>query len=206
MTQATGRRARTVISVAVVAAAFGLLLPRFASYQGIWANLSSMPWPRTLLVAAIGAGNLFTYWVMIVMIMPILRLRQAAVLNLGTTAIANSLPAGVAVALGATWAMLSSWGVSTGEYVLYTLLSGVWNTGIKLLMPILAVALLASAGESHAVLLTGAIAGLAVLLTGGTVLMLAWRSNSGRVTANLTWQHTHTWLRRRFAGAFVGQF
>jgi hypothetical protein len=31
----------------------------------------------------------------------------------------QGLPAGGAVAMGVSWAMLSSWGISTAEYVLY---------------------------------------------------------------------------------------
>ena len=40
---------------------------------------------------------------------------------------ANTLPAGGALAMGVSWAMLSSWGISTAEYVLYTLVTGIWN-------------------------------------------------------------------------------
>ena len=45
------------------------------------------------------------------------RPREAAVVNLGSNAVANTLPAGGALAMGVSWAMLSSWGISTAEYV-----------------------------------------------------------------------------------------
>jgi hypothetical protein len=40
--------------------------------------------------------------------------------------------------MGASWAMLSSWGVSAGEYVLYTLVSGIRNVFARLGLPVLA--------------------------------------------------------------------
>jgi hypothetical protein len=111
------RRLRPVLPVVIVAAVFGFLLPRLASYHGVWSGLTSMSWEQTLLVGGVGAANLTASWVMIVVIVPSLRLREAAVLNLGPTAVANTVPAGEAVALGLSWAMLSSWGISIGERV-----------------------------------------------------------------------------------------
>ena len=50
-----------------------------------------------------------------------------------------------ALAMGVSWAMLSSWGVSTAEYVLYTLVSGIWNVFARLGLPVLALMILATA-------------------------------------------------------------
>ena len=41
--------------------------------------------------------------------------------------------------------MLSSWGISTAEYVLYTLVSGIWNVFARLGLPVLALVILATA-------------------------------------------------------------
>ena len=171
-----------MLSIVVVAAVFGFVLPQLASYRGVWADLSSMPWQRTMLVAGVGAGNLITYWIMIVVIVPSLRLREAAVFNLGGTAVANTVPAGEAVALGVGWAMLSSWGVSTGEYVLYTLVSGICNIVAKLGLPILALAILALTGQPNAGLIAGALTGLVLLLLGATGLGLVRYGGASRVT------------------------
>ena len=40
--------------------------------------------------------------------------------------------------MGVSWAMLSGWGISTAEYVLYTLVSGIWNVFARLGLPVLA--------------------------------------------------------------------
>ncbi|MFG2006721.1 YbhN family protein [Spirillospora sp. NPDC048911] len=174
-----------MLSIVVVAALLGFGLPQLASYQAVWVDLGTMPWPRTILVACAGVANLVASWVMIVTLLPSLRLRQAAVLNLGPTAAANTLPAGEAVALGISWAMLSSWGISTKQYVLYTLLSGAFNTGAKLSLPIVALAVLALAGESNTGLTVAAVTGLALLFLGATALFTALHTDTSRAQHHL---------------------
>ena len=87
----TGRKVlRTAVSAALIGAAFGFVLPHVASYGSVWASLQAMTWPHTLLIAiaAVPAWRLLDHD-------PgdttrPLRLRQAAVLNLGSNAVANA--------------------------------------------------------------------------------------------------------------------
>ena len=138
---------RTAGSVALVAAIFGFALPHFASYRSAWASMQAMTWAQALLVAAAAAASMVSTWIMICSVLPSIRLREAAAVNLGSNAVANTLPAGGALAMGVSWAMLSSWGVSTAEYVLYTLVSGIWNVFARLGLPVLALMILATAGR-----------------------------------------------------------
>jgi len=108
---------RTAGSVALVAAIFGFAVPHFASYRSVWVSMGAMPSAQALLVAAAAAASMISSWIMICSVPPSIRLREAAVVNLGSNAVANTLPAGGALAMGVSWAMLSSWGVSTAEYV-----------------------------------------------------------------------------------------
>ena len=145
------RPARTILrgaaSAAIVAAIFGFAVPRFASYRSVGASMGAMTWPQVLLVAGAAAASMASAWVMICSVLPSIRLREAAVVNLGSNAVANTLPAGGALAMGVSWAMLSSWGVSTAEYVLYTLVSGIWNVFARLGLPVLALLVLATASR-----------------------------------------------------------
>ena len=143
---AAGKIFRTAGSIALVAAIFGFAVPHFASYRSVWASMQAMTWAQVLLVAAAAAASMITTWIMICSVLPSIRLREAAVVNLGSNAVANTLPAGGALAMGVSWAMLSSWGVSTAEYVLYTLVSGIWNVFARLGLPVLALVILATAG------------------------------------------------------------
>ncbi len=174
---------RTAGSVALVAAIFGFAVPHFASYRSVWASMHAMTWPQVLLVAAAAAASMISAWIMICSVLPSIRLREAAVVNLGSNAVANTLPAGGALAMGVSWAMLSSWGVSTAEYVLYTLVSGIWNVFARLGLPVLALVILATASRPGAGLIAAAGVGLALLAAMAAGLGLLMRSESFAVRA-----------------------
>ena len=174
---------RAAVSVALVAAAFGFALPHFASYHSVWASMTAMTWPQALLVAAAAAASMVSYWVTICAVLPALRLREAAAVNLSSNAVANTLPAGGALAMGVSWAMMSSWGVSTADYVLYTLVSGIWNVFARLALPVLALLVLMTAVRPDAVLIAAAAAGLVLLAALAAGLGLVLRSESGRASA-----------------------
>jgi putative heme transporter len=169
---------RTVVSVALIAAIFGFALPRFASYRSVWASLDAMTWPQALLVGTTAAASMASYWFMICAVLPSIRLREAAAVNLSSNAVANTLPAGGAIGMGVSWAMLSSWGVSTADYVLYTLVSGTWNVLARLGLPALALLVLLTATRPDALLIAAAAAGLAVLAIAAAGLALLVRSES----------------------------
>jgi putative heme transporter len=174
---------RTAGSVALAAAIFGLAVPHFASYRSAWASMHAMTWAQTLLVAAVAIASMISTWIMICSVLPSIRLREAAVVNLGSNAVANTLPAGGALAVGVSWAMLSSWGVSTAEYVLYTLVSGIWNVFARLGLPVLALLVLVTAARPGAGLIAAAAVGLVLLAAMVAGLSLLMRSESFAVRA-----------------------
>ena len=190
---------RTAASAALIAATFGFAIPRFASYRSVWASVHTLTWPHTLLIAAAAAASMTSYWITIRAVLPRLKLRQAAAVNLGSNAVANTLPAGGALAMGVSWAMLSSWGLSTADYVLYTLVTGIWNVFTLLGMPVRALLVMATATRPDAVLITAAAIGLAVLAAMVTGLGLLLRSRAFAVGAGRALQRPdrHPGHRRR---------
>jgi len=183
-----GRRmVSAVASVVVVAAIFGFALPHVASYRSVWASIEMMTWAQVLLVVIAAVASLVAGWMVICSVLPAIRLREAAVVNLGSTAVANTLPAGGALAMGVSWAMLSGWGVSPAGYVLYTLVSGIWNVFARLGLPVVALLIIVTVSRPQAGLLAGAVAGLAllVLVAVGFGLLLRSESCAVRVGAVL---------------------
>ena len=63
--------------------------------------MTAMTWPQALLIAATAAASMASAWTVTCSVLPSIRLREAAAVNLGSTAIANTLPAGGALAMGA---------------------------------------------------------------------------------------------------------
>ena len=184
MRSGRGRKiARTTVSVALVAVIFGLAVPHVASYRSVWATMQAMTWPHVLLVAAAATASMVSYWITIRAVLPALRLRQAAAVNLGSNAVASTLPAGGALAMGVSWAMLSSWGLSTADYVLYTLVTGIWNVFTLLGLPVLALLVMTTVSRPDAALIAGAALGVALLATGVGGLSLLLRSPAFAVRA-----------------------
>jgi uncharacterized membrane protein YbhN (UPF0104 family) len=173
----TGRKIlRTVLSAAIVAVIFWFALPRFASYRSVGVSISAMTWPQALLIAAAAAGSMASGWIVICSVLPSIRLREAAVVNLGSSAVANTLPAGGALAMGVSWAMLSGWGISTADYVLYSLVSGIWNVFVRLSLPVVALLILLTAGRPDAGLIAAGVAGLGLIAAAVAGLALLLRS------------------------------
>ncbi|GAA1976516.1 lysylphosphatidylglycerol synthase domain-containing protein [Catenulispora subtropica] len=172
-----GRRAVTVlVPVAVCALAFGFGLPHVAPFRAVLGTLRTMTsgWAVVVLLAAL--ANLLANWLFIAAAIPGLPLRRAAAVNLASTAVANTLPAGGAVSVGLSWRMLSSWGLSSRSFAVYAGVTGVWSTLAKLATPAVAVAVLAATGRltsgSGAVLTlcAGAAACAVVFLAGVAVV------------------------------------
>jgi putative heme transporter len=152
------------LTLLIVAGVFGLAFPRIASYGQQWHAIAALSLPWILLVTVAATGSLAATWIMIRAYLPRLRLHQAAAVNLGSSAVANTVPAGGALALGLTWRMLAGWGVGTKEFVRYTLVSGVWNVFARLGLPVVALLAVAVSGGSSAVPPVAAYGGAGVLL------------------------------------------
>jgi uncharacterized protein (TIRG00374 family) len=190
------RRGRTIASAAasavLVAAIFGFALPHIASYRNVWSSVQAMTWPHVLLVVIAAGASLAASWLIICAVLPSIRLREAAVVNLGSTAVANTLPAGGALAMGISWTMLSGWGVGAGEYVLYTLVSGIWTVFARLGLPVIAVPILMTVSRPGAGLLAGAVAGLVLLVIVAVGFGLLLRSQSFALRADMALQRVLT--------------
>ena len=91
---------RTVVAAALIVATFWFAIPHFASYHSVWASVDAMTVPEMLLIAATAVASMVSTWIMICSVLPSIRRREAAVANLGSNAVANTLPAGGALAMG----------------------------------------------------------------------------------------------------------
>ncbi len=160
-----------VFGLVIVAGIFVYAIPKFADYGAVWRAMQTLtPIEWASLVAAT-IFNLFTYWLANQAALPGLLLRQSAVVTQTTTSVANTLPAGGAIAIGLTYAILSSWGFTGGETALYVGVTGIWNIFTKLALPVIALGLLVLAGRTYPALVGAAAVGIAVLV--GAVILLA---------------------------------
>ncbi|HEX2272844.1 MAG TPA: YbhN family protein [Acidimicrobiales bacterium] len=169
---------RALFSVAVVAIVYFGVLPQIADVGEVWDQIQAMtPIELATLVLA-ATWNLVTYLFVVLPALPGLTWGQGVVVTQSTTAASNVLPAGAAVGIGMTYAMYSSWGFPRSESTLAILVSGVWNTFMKLGLPVLALALLALSGDANVARVTAGLVGIGALLGGIGVFWLMLRSDA----------------------------
>jgi putative heme transporter len=173
-----GRRTRWwlrgLIAVVVLVAIFGFGLPRLADYGEAWDAITDMTRYELAVILVVGAWNLYTYWPVMTAALPGLRIREAMVVNQASTAVANSVPGGGAIALAATFRILQAWGFTAQSITNQVVATGAANMLAKLTMPVIALALVAVTGQLRGAFLWLALAGLAATAVvgglGATVL------------------------------------
>jgi uncharacterized membrane protein YbhN (UPF0104 family) len=157
------RIVQAAISVVVVVAMFGLVIPKIANYSSVWKIFTQLTWLELTGLVVATIFNLITYWLQMMAAMPGLTWGQAAVNNQTTTTIANILPGGGAIAVGLAVAIFRSWGFSGSAITLEITLTGIWNSFLKLGLPIIALVCVAVTGGASAALVTPAVVGLIIL-------------------------------------------
>jgi uncharacterized membrane protein YbhN (UPF0104 family) len=165
-----------VISVLIVVGIFWWAIPKFANYGDVWAAMKTLtPIEASSLVAAT-VFNLVTYWWANQAALPGLGIGKAAVLTQTTTTVANTLPAGGAIAVGLTYSILDSWGFSGTSIALYVGVTGIWNIFTKLALPMLSLVFLALSGHLTTTYIVAAVLGVIVLGVGIGLFALVLRS------------------------------
>jgi uncharacterized protein (TIRG00374 family) len=158
------RWVQAALSLLVVLLIFGFLFPKLADYGEVWQTIEAMTALELATLALVALWNLISYWPVLTAVQPGLRLREAAVSNLASTAVANTLPGGAAIGIGATVTMQRDWGIPISDVARGGVVSGVWNNFVKLGMPVVALALVAATGDAGPGRTTAAAIGLAILV------------------------------------------
>jgi uncharacterized protein (TIRG00374 family) len=167
--------ARIVLALVLIVVIFWYLL-RDISLADVWAAITAMTWTELAGLAVVAGWNLLTYAFVWMTVTPGLGFGRAMVMTQATTAITNTVPAGSAIGIGMTYAMLHSWGFSRGRTTIAVLVSGVWNAFAKLAIPVLALALVALQGNASAARVTAAALGIAGLVAAIVIFALMLRS------------------------------
>jgi putative heme transporter len=175
------RVVQILVSIALVVGIFVFAIPKLADYSSVWAAIQDMTWQEIATLVGAMVFNLFTYWWQVAASIPGLTLGQAAVNNQTSTSVANTIPGGGYLAVGVSYAMFRSWGISNARIALSVGVTGVWNIFLKLGLPVIALALLVATGKSSPALVLAALIGLAVLAAALTMFALVlWKKELAR--------------------------
>ena len=167
-----------VLSAVLVAAIFYFLF-RKIDFAEVWTEIRSLTWLELGTLFILAVWNLLTYsFVWMSVTVPRLSFGRAMVMTQSTTAVANTVYGGAAIGIGMTYSMFGGWGYSRSRTTTAVLVSGVWNSFIKLGLPVLALALVALQGGAGGGRVTAALIGLAGLVAAIAVFVLILRSEA----------------------------
>ena len=194
-------RLTQALAIVVILAVFGLIFPRIASYSAAWDVVRSMTANWILVLIGLTVANLIVQWWFITTCLPGLSMPRAAAMNLSSTAVANTVPVGGAIALGVSWNMASAWGFSGETFTLYTLVSGLWSQFAKFGTPAVALIALVSVGSANRSLVLATVLGTGVFLLALGLVIAALHSDSfmstlGRFTQRVL-DRVMGWFHRR---------
>jgi putative heme transporter len=168
---------QAIVSLALVVAVFAFALPKLADFSDVWTEITEMTWLELVTVLIIGLWNLATYWFVMMAALPGSNIWQVMKVNLATTAVSNTLPAGGALGVAATFGMFGQYGFSNSQITGYVVVSGIWNNFVKLGMPVIALACLAVQGKASGGLITAAVIGVIVLVVAIVLFVMVLRSD-----------------------------
>jgi putative heme transporter len=135
-----GRPLRIVLTLAVVAAVFFGVLPQLADLEAAGASLLGLPGSAVALLAALAVGVLLATWLALARLIEHATLPQAGLAHVLSTAVANTVPAGGAVAVGVNLRVHGTYGRTGAQTTTGLLSMGVLDNLVKLGLPILLVA------------------------------------------------------------------
>ena len=161
------RVARDVISIALAVVLLVWGLPRVAGvgWSEILEPLRGLHPGVLVLLAALQLSALVAITFTITGALPGISHTRALMVNLAGSLVANTLPFGGALAVGATYAMCRSWGFSRGAIGISIVLGGVFSTAGKVLLPMVGLAaLVLQGGHISAALRNAALFGVLTLI------------------------------------------
>jgi putative heme transporter len=181
--QRTRQVVKGVLSLVLVVGIFYFLFKRI-DFAEVWAEIKAMTWLELTVLLLIALWNLVTYvFVWMTVTTPRLSFGRGMLMTQSTTAVSNTVPGGAAIGIGMTYSMMGRWGYSRSRTTTAVLVSGVWNSFIKLGLPVFALAVVALQGRASSARVIAALIGLAGLAAAVVVfgLMLHSEEQAGRV-------------------------
>ncbi len=126
-----GRILSGVLSYGVVGLIIWFLVQQLTTPSQSESALESITFWQVVVIVILGLLNLLTNLPPIMVTLPGLRLREAAVTNTASAALSNTVPEGGAVATGLNFAMLRSWGFRLNAITSSFLVTGVWTNFVR---------------------------------------------------------------------------
>ena len=169
--------------MAVIVGTYVFVLPQFANYGDVWAQVKTLSWEWILVLLGSVVLNMATFAPPWMAALPGLGFWSAETVTQASTASTYLAPGGPAVGIGISAAMLFAWGFRADEVALAVTLTGIWNQLAILGFPTVALALLTLTHGDATALQSIATIGLVVfvVVAGGFALALSSAGMARRI-------------------------
>ncbi len=185
------------LSLAIIVAVFVFFLPKVASYGDVWDTIKDMTPLEIVTLLGVALWNLVSYQPAQIASLPGLTFWQSTVSSQASTAVANTVPAGGAFGIGMNVAMYRSWGFKRRPVTLSILVSGIWNNFAKLMLPVVALALVAISGSANSSVVIASVTGVIALAVFLTLFTAILRSEKAAFAIGEWGSDRVNWLRRK---------
>jgi len=163
-----------LLTVGLMLFIFGVVLPQFIDYDAVFSAVGDMSMTAWLLLALLTAWQFVPMGWLLQASLPGSTLKQGVTVASVTSAVANIPPGGLDLVV--RFHMTKNWGFSAPAATTSTMLTWVFDTTAKLLMPVLAVLFLSLARIRNDDLDFLAILGLAIVVIGSVLIAIGLRS------------------------------
>jgi putative heme transporter len=152
-----------LVAVVLVVGVFAFVLPRVADYGDVLDAIKGLSTLGTASLVIAALVNLATFAPPWMAAFPGLSYLHATVLSQASTAASSVLPGGDAVGIALSFSMLRRWGFTVEQVTVGSAATTVWNAFANVVFAVAAVAFLAIGGESHPLLTTASVIGVAAV-------------------------------------------
>ncbi len=118
------------------------------SWHEIGLRFGGLGWQTIALMTLLWLASLYAYTYVMTSALPGLTHPQALTLNAAGSAVSNLLPFGGAAGVALTFGMTRGWGFANRPIVVYTLVTGIWNSLFRFILPAVGIACLLIAGKA----------------------------------------------------------
>ncbi|GAA1679169.1 hypothetical protein GCM10009733_090010 [Nonomuraea maheshkhaliensis] len=125
-----------------------VLTGKDVSWAQVGAVFAALGGGEVALMAAVWLLSLLAYTFVLTNSLPGLNNLQGLTLNAAGSAVSNLLPFGGAVGVAVSFAMTRGWGFGNRAIVVMTLVSGIWNTLFRFVLPAVGIIALLMAGKA----------------------------------------------------------
>lgn len=178
MSKRTKQVVRVVVGLGLAVVLLGWGFPKVANvtWGELWTHVEVVTWWQGLGFLGLVLVGLGCYTFTFTGSLPGLSHWRAFIVNICGSSVSNLLPGGGAVGLAATYTILRSWGFKNRDVSTSAIVTGVWNTLARILLPVIAIVMLWWGNDGLPPALTnlawgGAASGLAIF--GAFVAILA---------------------------------